>query len=155
MTEPVKTSRLPARLRNMNPRERTLAIVLGVMVVAAVIFLLLSGGGGPTRFETSPPVIRTSPTPTAGSTTPPETGQAFEGKDPFQPLAFAAAPGPAGTPVPTPTGSVTGVNGGGGTTSAMTVTLLDVRKSGGKLVATVEVDGKDYNVSEGQTFATN
>jgi hypothetical protein len=37
----------------------------------------------------------------------------------------------------------------------MTVTLLDVRKVGGKLVATVEVDGKDYNVSAGQTFATN
>jgi hypothetical protein len=100
--------------------------------------------------------VRTSPTPTVGSTTPPETGQAFEGKDPFQPLVVAIAPGPSGSPTPQPSGSVTGVNpGGGGTTSATTVTLLDVRKVGGKLVATVEVDGKDYNVSVGQTFATN
>src|SRR5438477_12140644 len=97
MTEPIKTSRLPSRLRNMNRRERTLAIVLAALVVLAVVFLLLSGGGGgPTRFETSPPVVRTSPSPTAVSTTPPETGQALEGKDPVPPLAFAAVPA-AGT----------------------------------------------------------
>ena len=155
MTEPLKTSRLPARLRNMAPRERALAIVLAVLVVIAVLFLLLSGGGGTTPFDTGP-AITPRPTSSPVPTTPPETGQAFEGKDPFQPLVSAVGPGPgpSGSPVPTPTGSITGV-GGGGSGSATTVTLLDVRKVGGKQVATVEVNGKDYNVSEGQTFASN
>jgi hypothetical protein len=154
MTDTVKKSRVPARLRNMGRRERTLAIVLTALVVLAILFLLLSGGGGTIEPVTSGPVVRTSPTPSVGTTTPPETGQAFEGKDPFQPLVVVAPPVASGSPTPTPTGSLTGV-GGGGSGSATTVTLLDVRKVGGKQVATVEVDGKDYNVSAGQTFATN
>jgi len=164
MTEPVKSSRLPARIRNMGRRERTLAAVFVGMIVLAVLFLLLSGGGGGTiEGVNSPPVVRTSPTPTVTSTAPPETGQAFEGKDPFQPLVIAVPAGSAGSPAPggsqgptpAPTGSITGVNGGGNTNSAVTVTLVDIRKQGGKLVATVDVNGKDYNVSEGQTFADN
>jgi hypothetical protein len=158
MTESARTSRLPARLRNMAPRERALAIILGIIVVLAVLFLLLSGGGGETiPPSSSGPIVRPSSSSTAPAS-PPETGQAFEGKDPFQPLVVAIAPGPSGNPAPIPTGSITGVNGGtGGTgsTPAMTVTLLDIRKQGGKLVATVEVGGKDYTASAGQTFATN
>jgi hypothetical protein len=154
MTE-IRTSRIPARLRNMGPRERALAIVLSIIVVLAVLLLLLSGGGsGDIPPVTSNPSINPTATATGVPTTPPETGQAFEGKDPFQPLAVAAPPVASGSPTPAPTGSVGGI-GGGGSGSAMTVTLLDVRKVGGKLVATVEVDGKDYNVSAGQTFATN
>ena len=158
MTEPVKSSRLPARIRNMGRRDRTLAAVLIGMVILAVLFLLLSGGGGGTiEGVNSPPVVRTSPTPTVTSTAPPETGQAFEGKDPFQPLVVAVPAGPSGSPgpTPTPTGSITGVNGGGNTTPATTVTLIDIRKQGGKLVSTVDVNGKDYNASVGQTFADN
>ncbi|HLW18361.1 MAG TPA: hypothetical protein VKV69_13485, partial [Actinomycetota bacterium] len=112
-------------------------------------------GGGAIEGVNSPPVTRTSPTPTITSTTPPETGQAFEGKDPFQPLVVAVPAGPSGSPTPTPTGSITGVNGGNNSSSAVTVTLIDIRKTSGKLVATVDVNGKDYNASEGQTFATN
>jgi hypothetical protein len=163
MTEPVRTSRMPARLRNLAPRERALAIILAIIVVLAVLFLLLSGGGGETNPPTSSgPVVNPSSSVSPVPTSPPETGQAFEGKDPFQPLVVAVAPGPAGSPaggpVPSPTGSITGVNGssgGTGSTPATTVTLLDIRKQGGKLVATVEVDGKDYTASAGQTFATN
>ncbi|TMK53009.1 MAG: hypothetical protein E6G59_06735 [Actinobacteria bacterium] len=129
MSEPAKSSTLIVRIRNMGRRDRTLAAVLIGLVVLAVLFLLLSGGGGGTiEGVNSPPVVRTSPTPTVTSTAPPETGQAFEG---------------------------TGVNGGGNTSSAVTVTLVDIRKQSGKLVATVDVNGKDYNVSEGQTFADN
>lgn len=157
MTVPTKQSRLPARLRTMDRRQKTLAAVLGGLAILAVVFVLLSGGGGAIEGVNSNPVVRTTPTPTVTSTTPPETGQAFEGKDPFQPLVVAVPAGPSGSPAPTPTptGSVTGVNGGNNSSSAVTVTLLDIRKQSGKLVATVDVNGKDYNVSEGQTFANN
>ncbi len=157
MTEPTKQSRLPARLRSMGRREKTLAAVLGGLALLAVVFVLLSGGGGAIEGVTSPPVTRTSPTPSVTSTAPPETGQAFEGKDPFQPLVVAVPAGSSGSPgpTPTPTGSITGVNGGNNSSSAVTVTLIDIRKTGGKLVATVDVNGKDYNASEGQTFANN
>jgi len=148
-------SRLPARLRNMGPRERALAIILGVIALLAVLFVLLSGGGGETPTIT-PNRPRTSPTPSEAATSPPETGQAFEGKDPFQPLVV---PAPAATgsqaPAPQPTGSETGVTGGSTTSSAKTVTLIDIRKQSGVLKATVDVDGKDYTVAEGETFAGN
>jgi hypothetical protein len=155
VTEPTNQSRLPARIRNMGRREKTLAGVLGGMAIIAVIFVLMSGGGGTIEGVSSNPLVRATPTPTVTSTAPPETGQAFEGKDPFQPLVVAVPPAPSGSPTPTPTGSVTGVNGGNNNSSAVTVTLLDVRKQGGKLVATVDVNSKDYNVSQGQTFAND
>src|SRR5205823_2279461 len=75
MTEPVRTSRLPGRLGNLGPRERALAIVLGIIVVLAVVLLLLSGGGGEIPEVTSTPGINPSPSATAVTTTPPETGQ--------------------------------------------------------------------------------
>jgi hypothetical protein len=157
MSEPTKQSGLTARLRGMGRRDKTLVGVLGGLVVLAIAFVLLTGGGGGTiEGVTSPPVTRPSASPTVTATTPPETAQAFEGKDPFQPLVVVApATSPGVTPSPTPTGSITGVNGGNNTTSAVTVTLLDIRKQGSKLVATVEVNGKDYNASEGQTFDSN
>lgn len=156
MSEPAKQSRLIVRLRGMDRRQRTLIGALGGLLVLAVAFLLLSGGGGTIEGVTSPPVTRVSPSPSATSTPPPLTGQAFEGKDPFQPLVVTVPAGsPGATPSPTPTGSVTGVNGGNNNSSAVTVTLLDIRKQSGKLVATVDVNGKDYNASEGQNFDDN
>jgi hypothetical protein len=166
MTEPASRNTLIVRFRNMGKRERTLAVVLAGLVILAVLFLLLSGGGGGgIEGVNSPPVVRTSPTPTVATTAPPETGQAFEGKDPFQPLVVAAPAGSTtggittgttgSTPTPAPTGSITGVNGGGSVEPAMTVTLVDIRKASGKLVATVDVNGTDYNASVGQTFAQN
>lgn len=165
--EPPKQT-LIVRLRGMGRRQKTLAGVLAGLVVLAILFLLLSGGGGGTiEGVNSPPVVRTSPSPSANSTTPPETGQAFEGKDPFQPLVVSV-PGTGGTggttggttggstgPTPTPTGSITGVNGGNNSSSAVTVTLIDIRKQSGKLVATVDVNGKDFTASQGQTFDDN
>jgi len=163
MTEPTKQSRLPARIRSMGRREKTLAAVLSGLAIIAVVFVLLSGGGSTIEGVTSNPIVRPSTSPTITASTPPETGQAFEGKDPFQPLVVAVPAGSGGTPAPggtpgptpTPTGSITGVNGGNNSSSAVTVTLLDIRKQGGKLVATVDVNGKDYNASQGQTFANN
>jgi hypothetical protein len=156
MSKSARSLQMPARLRNLGPRERALAIILGIIVVLVILFLLLSGGGGgPTTITTPPVVRRPSPTPSATTTTPPETSQSFEGKDPFQPLVVVAAPGSSGTPTPTPTGSITGVNGGGNTNPATTVTLIDINKQGGKLVATVDVDGKDFTAGVGQTFDEN
>jgi len=161
----IRASRF-SRLRNMGPRERALAIGLGVLVVGVVVFLLMSGGGGEEIPPVSSnPVVKTSPSPTV--TSPPETGQTFEGKDPFQPLVVAAAVGSTGgttggstggstgSPAPQPSGSITGVNGGSSGTPSTTVTLIDIRKVNGKLVATVDVDGKDYTAGVGQTFAQN
>jgi hypothetical protein len=155
----------------MGPRDRALVIVVGILVVLVVAFLLLSGGGGTIEGVTSPPVTVRSPSPSANATSPPETGQSFEGKDPFQPLVVSApggstggttggttggsTGGSTGNPAPTPTGSITGVNGGNSGTPSTTVTLIDIRKVSGKLVATVDVDGKDYNAGVGQTFAQN
>ena len=168
MSEPGKQT-LIVRLRGMGRRQQMIVAGVGVLVVLAVMFLLLSGGGGTIEGVNSPPVVRTSPSPTVNPSAPPLTGQAFEGKDPFQPLVVAVpggsggtggtnpAPGPGGTPAPAPqpTGSITGVNGGNNSSSAVTVTLIDIRKQSGKLVATVDVNGKDYNASQGQTFANN
>jgi hypothetical protein len=151
-----RSSRLPARLRNMGPRERALTIILGVIILLAIVFLLLSRGGSEPETFTPTPQHRTAPSPSTQTTTPPETGQAFEGKDPFQPLVVVqAAPSGSQQPAPTPTGSETGVTGGSTTTSAETVTLIDIRKQSGVLMATVDVDGKDYTVKEGDTFAGN
>jgi len=145
---------MPARLQNLGQRERVLAIVFVVVGVFAIAFLLLSGGGG----EKFPPIVTPSitgaPSPSATATSPPETGEAFEGKDPFQPLVITA-PAVSGTPTPTPTGSSTGVNGGGTTNPAVTVTLLDVRTIDGERKATVQVEDKEYTVGVGETFASN
>ena len=154
MTEPTKPSIL-VRIRTMGRREKTLAGVFAGMLVLAILFLLLSGGGGTIEGVNSGPVVHTSPSPTL-TPGPPQTGQVFEGKDPFQPLVVSAPGGSTtGSPAPTPTGSITGVNGGGNTNTAVTVTLIDIRKQGGTLKATVDVNGKDYTAGVGETFAQN
>jgi hypothetical protein len=157
MTEPVRTSRIqmPDRIKNLGQRERILAVVLIVAVLLAVVFLVFSGGGG-TKFEPiTSPTVGSSPTASPSPTSPPETGEQFEGKDPFQPLVVAIAL-PSGGPTPSQTpGPTTGVTGGSTTTPAMTVTLLNIFTQGGKRFATVEVDGKDYTAGVGETFATN
>src|SRR5207302_3843734 len=93
MTEPTKQSRLPARIRSMGRREKTLAAVLSGLAIIAVVFVLLSGGGSTIEGVTSNPIVRPSTSPTITASTPPETGQAFEGKDPFQPLVVAVPAG--------------------------------------------------------------
>jgi hypothetical protein len=135
-------------------RERALFIVLGIVAVLAVAFLLLAGGDEgpidefpvptPTRSETAGPVAR-----------PPVTDGAFEGKDPFQPLitpvGAGGGNGNGGTSSPSP--QPTAVPTGGQGEEPHQVVLVDIFRVDGELRATVEVDGTEYNVAEGDTFA--
>jgi hypothetical protein len=157
VTDTSRRDVIVARLRALGPRERAFAIVLAVLIVLTILAVLLSGGGGePLGVPTGAPTVR-APTPTPTATTPPLITGGFEGKDPFQPLIEAqpsSQPTPTGTS-PAPTGSVAGPTGGNQTGSSPTVTLLDIFSQGGKLHATVDVNGTQYTVMEGQTFARN
>lgn len=145
-----------SRWQRLQPRERALIILFGIIAVLAVVYLLFLSGGGeePEAFPTSPrtstPRATASPTvaPTSSPTGPPETIDFFEGKDPFRPLVtqggIGGTPTPGGSPGPTG-----GPTGGGG----QRVTLVSISGSGADRVATVIVDGTEYEVSEGETFA--
>lgn len=140
------------RWQRLQPRERALIIIVGIIAALAVIYLLfLSGGdGAPEAFPTIAPRPTTttrpapivSPTPTA----PPETFEVFEGKDPFRSLV------PAGgvSPIPQPSGSPGSSGGAGG---SQHVTLIGISGTGGNRTATVEVNSTQYDVKEGDTFA--
>jgi hypothetical protein len=161
----------------LSDRDRRALIVLGAVAgVAIIAFLLLNvlGGGGGTEAGSPTPVITTSPspapsvspTPTPRETLPPVV--LAGSRDPFSippALQTTASPAPSGsvgptTPPPsgttTPTPTETPTTPGGGQSQKIgghTVVLLDVFAGGTK--AQVEVDGKVYTVSEGQTFADN
>ena len=140
------------RWQRLQPRERALIIIFGIIALLAVVYLLFLSGGGeePEAFPTPtrPPRTTTSPTPavTATPTSPPETIDFFEGKDPFRPLVSAGpvggTPAPGGSPGPT-----------GGATGGQRVTLVSISGSGANRTATVLVDGQEYDVQEGDTFA--
>lgn len=141
------------RWQRLQPRERALIILFGIIGVLALVYLLFLSGGGeepeafPTTRGTSAPQPTLSPTPTASPTSPPETFEFFEGKDPFRPLVTAGG-GIGGTPTP---GASPGPTGG--PTGGQRVTLVSVSGSGDNRVATVLVDGQEYQVHEGETFA--
>ena len=61
-------------------------------------------------------------------------------------------PGPGPAPTPTP-GSTARPSDGDGETKR--VTLLDIFTSDGERMATVEVDGQEFTVAEGDMFADN
>jgi hypothetical protein len=140
------------RWQRLQPRERALIIIVGIIAALAVVYLLfLSGGGGePEAFPTFTPHPtstanpRVSPTPTP--ITPPETFEVFEGKDPFRSLV------PAGgvEPLPQPSGSP---GSSGGASGSQHVTLIAISGSGANRTATVEVNSTQYDVKEGDTFA--
>jgi hypothetical protein len=140
------------RWQRLQPRERALIIIVGIIAALAVVYLLfLSGGDGePEAFPTFTPRPtstagpRVSPTP--APTAPPETFEVFEGKDPFRPLV------PAGgvSPVPQPSGSP---GSSGGASGSQHVTLIGISGTGGNRTATVEVNSTAYDVKEGDTFA--
>lgn len=155
MSDPTTTAR-----RSLQPRERTMLIVLGVVGVLGLAFLLLTvlGGGEEEDATIEPPrAPRATATPTPTETPPPETDEAFEGRDPFQPLVVPAGPAGDESPPPGETGGPTdgGDANGDGVSDGESrrVTLLDIFEDDGDLMATVEVGGDQFTVAEGETFA--
>lgn len=145
----------PKYLESRSPRERGMVVALGVLAILGIGFLIRQASSGTAPFPPLPQnSIRASATPTPLSTLP-QTPSVFGGKDPFQPLVTTASGGGGGsTPTPGPTG---GPTGGGSNPSGQShrVTLVDVFTRGGERMATVEVDGTQYTVHVGDTFATN
>lgn len=146
-----------SRWQRLQPRERALIILFGIIAILAVVYLVFLSGGGeepeafPTPRGTSTPRTTATPTvaPTSSPTGPPETIDFFEGKDPFRPLVTAGG-GIGGTPTP---GASPGPSGGPTGGDAQRVTLVSISGSGANRIATVIVDGQEYEVSEGETFA--
>jgi hypothetical protein len=144
------------RWQRLQPRERALVIIFGIIAVLAIVYLVfVSGGedgqqGAPTSRPTATPrpTVTTSPSPTS----PPRTFEVFEGKDPFRPLVGGGPAGGGGTEDggagPGPTGGPTDDAAG-----AQRVTLLEISGSGANRTATVRVDSTEYTVKEGETFA--
>ena len=150
--------------RRLGSREKALVILLVIVAVLAGVFLLLVNMGGdedgalpPTPTPT--PTATPTPTPTAtppDDEVPPLTPDGFEGRDPFQPLLVVdgggGGGGPGPSPTPTPTGTARPTDGDGET---KTVALLDIFTADGERMATVEVDGQEFTVVEGDVFADN
>ena len=146
----------------MSPNRRALiaagasaAVGLAVLVGAS-----LSGGDAPVvgavprnpaAASSSPSVFATpSPTPV------PLTAESFEGKDPFQPLVQATQTSGAtstSTSTSTPTPGAPAVPTSSG--QARRLTLMDIFTGDSDPVATVRVNGSEYSVAAGETFADN
>jgi hypothetical protein len=143
-----------SRWQRLQPRERALIILFGIIALLAIVYLLFLSGGGeePEAFPTSPrtstPTALPTASPTASPTGVPESFEVFEGKDPFRPLVSAGPIG--GTPAP---GGSPGPTGGPTGSGGQRVTLVSISGSGANRVAVVIVDGTEYEVSEGETFA--
>lgn len=163
--------------RKLGSRERSLLILLGIVAVLALVFVFLVNSGGDDEIAEIPdPTPRPTATETPDEvvpTVPPITNDQFDGRDPFQPLVVAGADGGGGDPGTDPGsgggGSGDGNGDGGGgpgpqpTSTARPsdggdsrrVTLLDIFTAGGERRATVQVDGEEFTVAEGDTFADN
>ena len=142
------------RWQRLQPRERALIIIVGVIALLAIIYLLFLSGGSeePIAVPTFPPSTpRATATPTPGPTAPPETFEVFEGKDPFRPLVTDNSGGGGGGPTPSP--GATEPPSSGGANGSQRVTLIDISGSGANRTATVEVNSTEYQVKEGDTFA--
>jgi len=152
--------------RRLGSREKALVILLVIVAALAGVFLLLVNRGGdedgalaptrtPTATATATPAPTAEPTaePTPDDGVPPLTSDGFEGRDPFQPLLVVDGDGDGGPgPTPTPTGTARPTDGDGET---KTVALLDIFTADGERMATVEVDGQEFTVVEGDVFADN
>lgn len=164
MTQPVQTA-------GSNRNRIVLVGAVGVVALLAAILLpkLLFGGGGGGD-ELGPPPDASASSGATTTTAPDELAtapapEAFSTKNPFTPLVdtapAATATGASTTggvtdaPTPTtPTGTGTGTGTATEPTSAGRFSLIDVYAGpDGAAVATVEVDGQMYTVSEGETFA--
>ena len=142
-------------------RRRALIILAAVAGTLVVAMLLLLGGGDedPDDLAVPTPTVTgtTTPTPTAKPTNePPETDEAFEGRDPFEAFIsepVAPPPGPGGTPQPTPTSTGTVDDGDGGDTTV--ISLIDIFTRDGERMASIEVDGEQFTVVAGETVNGN
>lgn len=156
----------------LGSREKALLLLLGIVAVLAVAFMLLVNLGGDDE-DQALPTFTPTPRPTATETAepdgvPPITPDGFEGRDPFQPLVVVGDGGGNGDvdgnggvdgngngnggPAPAPTSTARPADGDGET---RTVTLLDIFTQDGERMATVSVDGQEFTVTEGETFADN
>jgi len=155
---------------------RPLLIGLGVVVVIALLWLFVIGprmGGGddvvvapvPTRAPVTP---APSPMPEDDALYP-ENSEVYSARDPFAQLVAAegeaggAAPSPGGvlpgTGGPTPSSSPSPPAGGGGTprsgssaeVGGTEIKLIDVYDDATRAVVTV--NGRSYDVAEGEPFA--
>ena len=139
-----------SRWQRLQPRERALIILVGIIAVLAVVYLLFLSGGKSTPEALPTFTPRATGTPVPVVTQPPisvpRTSEVFEGKDPFQPLVTAGGINPTPGPTSSP-GSI------GGPSGAQRVTLIDISGSGANRTATVEVDSTQYTVKAGETFA--
>lgn len=148
------------RVRKLGARERAMIVVLIIVAVIALLFMVLMGGGDDGT-ETPRAVPRPTFTPSASpepteDDLPPETSDDLGGRDPFQPLVSAEdVSEPGVTPTSTPTGTIGGrdTDGDGAPEEPRRVGLLDVFSEDGERMATVDVDGDQYTVREGETFA--
>lgn len=141
--------------RRLNQREKVMLAVLGVAVLGAAVYFLLSvlGGGEEPEAIPSPrppgslPTAQPSPSATKKPKSAPETFGAFVGRDPFEPLV-SEGDGDGGG----------GGDGGGdseGSVDGKRIVLLDIFSDEGTRKAVVEVDGQEFTVEEGETFAEN
>ena len=143
------------RWQRLQPRERALIIIMGMIAVLAIVYMLFLSGGGstPEALPSFTPRPASSPLPTVAPTSipssAPQTFEIFEGKDPFRsliPIGGTTGGTTTGTGTPGPTSSP-------GTSGAQRVTLVDISGSGSNRVATVDVDSTEYHVKAGETFA--
>ena len=147
------TQTTPGGKRQLSQSEKRMLLILGIIVVLAGLFFVFTQLGGDEPI-TVPDTPRT-PTPDATETPrerPPETDEAFEGKDPFQPLI---TPGDGGNGNGNGNGDGTGDGTvvDGGTGEPRVVALVDIFTVDGERFATVTVDGESFTVAEGETFA--
>lgn len=158
MTDPTPTGAPPPPpgepARRLQPRERSMLILLGAVGALALIVLLvtmvLGGDGDEEVAGPRPPAPVTEPTLSPTPTPPPRTDGVFTGRDPFEPPIKAppvvAPPDANGTPPPSPPPEDT-------TDEGVTVSLLDIFTTEGTRRATIAVDTDEFTVAEGETFA--
>lgn len=151
------TQTAPGGKRQFSQSEKRMLLILGIIVVLAGLFLVFTqlGGDEPITVPDTPRPTQTSEATETPRERPPETDEAFEGKDPFEPLVTAGAPGNGqptnGNGNGNGDGNGTVVDGGNG--EARVVALVDIFTVDGERFATVTVDGESFTVAEGETFA--
>jgi hypothetical protein len=128
----------------------TAALSAAMVVRSGVLAAEASGGSA----AAAPPVAAQPEALQSGEGAIQVTGafQVSQPRDPFRPLVTEDSPvGPLPPGVGGPPGS--GGDGDGFTPIGATVTLVDIRRVGDVLRATVEVNGTSYDVGVGDTFA--